>query len=95
MSADKTSRQRLVDLLTRGDFTIENMARSLDMPVQRVLDDLEHVRESVGDRFEMLPPECKGCGFVFGDRTRLDRPSRCPECRKERIDGPWFHVAPE
>jgi predicted Zn-ribbon and HTH transcriptional regulator len=93
--SEKTPRQRLAKLLTRGDFTVEQMARSLDAPVQRILDDLEHVRRSTGDRFEMLPPECKGCGFVFDDRTRLGRPSRCPECRQERIDGPWFHVEPE
>lgn len=89
---DKTDRERLRDLLPRGTFTLEQMADVLDEPVHAVVDDLRHVRESHADRFEMLPPECDACGFVYRDRRRVDRPSRCPECRGERISGPWFSM---
>lgn len=88
----KTRRERLQELLEKGEYTVEHLARFLDTPVRNVVDDLEHVKRSAGDRFEMIPPECEGCGFVFRDRTKVKRPSRCPKCRDERIDGPWFTV---
>jgi len=92
--ASKTRRERLEELLEKGEYTVEHLARFLDAPVRNVVDDLEHVRLSASDRFEMIPPECEGCGFVFDDRTKVRRPSRCPKCRDERIDGPWFTVRP-
>lgn len=91
---DQTPRERLMELLEKGEFDVEQLAEFTDRPVRDVLDDLEHVRRSAGDRFVVVPPECRACEFVFDDRDRLDRPSRCPSCREERVDGPWFHVEP-
>jgi predicted Zn-ribbon and HTH transcriptional regulator len=89
----KTRRERLEELLGKGSFTVEQLARFLDTPVRNVVDDLEHVRQSAGDDFYMRPPECEACGFVFNKRRKIKRPSRCPECREERIIGPWFGKA--
>ncbi len=91
----KTRRERLQELLEKGEFTVEQLARFIDAPVRDVVDDLEHVRKSAGDRFHMRPPECEGCGFVFHKRRKITRPSRCPECREERVIGPWFGIVPE
>lgn len=88
----KTRRERLAELLEKGEFTVEQLARFLDERVRDVVYDLDHVRQSAGGRFEMVPPECRGCGFVFRGRTKLKRPSRCPECKDERIDGPFFSI---
>ena len=91
----KTRRQRLLELLEKGEFDVEQLAEFLDEPVRTVVADLPHVKKSAGDRFEMIPPECVNCGFVFRGRDKLKRPSRCPKCRQERIDGPWFTVERE
>jgi predicted Zn-ribbon and HTH transcriptional regulator len=92
MSRNKTPRQQLKEQLPLGEFTVENLAGILDLPVKRVLDDLKHVRRSNPDSFDIRPARCRGCGFEFSDRDRLDRPSRCPECREQRVNGPWFSL---
>lgn len=88
----KTRRQRLMGLLERDAFDVEELAETLMLQVRTVLDDLEHVRHSAGDDFTIVPPECRNCGFVFRKRDKIKRPSRCPECKDERIDGPWFTI---
>lgn len=90
MTRENTPRQQLKQQLPQGEFTVEDLAGILDLPVKRVLDDLQHVRRSEPDEFQVVPACCSGCGFTFSDRDRLDRPSSCPDCRERRIDGPWF-----
>lgn len=90
MNRERTPRQQLKQQLPKGEFTVEELADLLDLPVKRVLDDLKHVRRSNEQQFRMIPCRCRGCGFEFSDRDRFDRPSRCPECPEQRIDGPWF-----
>lgn len=91
----KTRRQRLAELLEKGEFDVEQLASFMDEPVRNIVHDLGHVRKSAGNRFAMIPPECVACGFVFRKRDKIKRPSRCPECREERIDGPWFTIERE
>jgi predicted Zn-ribbon and HTH transcriptional regulator len=64
----------------------------MEMRVSEVLDDLEHVRKSLRRRFVFRPAFCSRCSFVFERRTKLGTPSRCPKCKNERLDGPWFRV---
>ncbi len=92
MTDQKTPRQQLKTILPNGEFTVEQLANLVDQSVKRILDDLDHVRQSEGDLFQMIPPRCRGCGFEFSERKRLDRPSSCPECNEERVDGPWFSL---
>ncbi|MFY4729161.1 hypothetical protein [Nitrospira sp. BLG_2] len=35
---------------------------------------------------------CLDCEFMFRDRTRLTRPSRCPHCRSEGISAPRYGI---
>ena len=39
----------------------------------------------------VAPPECLDCGFDGFDH-RANLPSRCPECRSERIAEPEFTI---
>jgi predicted Zn-ribbon and HTH transcriptional regulator len=88
----QTLRQRLAELLARQWYTVADLARDTDQPVSTVADHLPHVRQSHRDDFKIDPPRCRQCGFEFSDRDRLSRPSRCPECREERISAPRFHI---
>ena len=45
-------------------------------------------------RFVLEPAACSDCGFVFRDRTRFTKPSRCPTCRSEGITGPRYGIEP-
>jgi predicted Zn-ribbon and HTH transcriptional regulator len=62
---------------------------------RQVDEHLEHLRRTQQHRDEALvvePARCLACGFEFRARDRLARPSRCPECRSERIDPPRFRI---
>jgi hypothetical protein len=85
-------RERLIELLSLGRYSPKDLAKTVEMKVVDVLEDLEHVRKSVGKAFEVTPAACSSCDFVFEDRRKLSNPSRCPKCRAERIAGPWFHI---
>ena len=41
---------------------------------------------------EVEPAQCLSCGFTFEERGRFRRPSRCPQCRSERLQPPRFWV---
>lgn len=90
-----TRRQKLAQLLREGPRTVLDLSRVLGAPVKSVLDDLEHVRRGVkeGEEWTVEDAACAGCGFVFRGRKRLDRPSRCPECRSEDIREPAYAIA--
>ena len=32
------------------------------------------------------------CGYVFEDRRRLTRPSRCPACKRSSLQSPSFRI---
>ena len=92
---NQTRRQKLAGLLREGPRTARELSRVLGAPVKAVLNDLEHVRRGLkaGEEWAVEEPECLRCGFVFRERKRLDRPSRCPECRSEDLREPAYAIA--
>lgn len=90
-----TRRERIIELLELGKYTPKDLARLLEIKVVDVLDDLEHVRKSLGKRLDIVPAFCSACDYTFDNRKRLNTPSRCPECRAERVSGPWLTIEPE
>jgi len=92
-----TRRQHIVELLRKGPLTVLEMARETGAPVKLVVSDLEHVLKSLRGRERVIvePAECASCGFVFRGRTRVETPSRCPECRSEKIEEPRFGIEGE
>lgn len=71
--------------------TIVNTARSA------IFGHINHIAQSVDsasdERFLLAPPTCERCGFDQFDDP-LNNPSRCPECRSERISEPEFVIEP-
>lgn len=88
----KTRRESLIDALRGHWRSPRELARDQRIRVSEIAGELEHVRRTLGRRLEHRPAECTGCGFSFDERTRTSTPSRCPRCKRERIDGPWFRV---
>lgn len=97
-SLDVTIRQRLIQLLTRSFRSSRELAGLLAIPERQVEDHLSHVVRSIARdpdrRFVLRPSVCGDCGFVFRERTRLTRPSRCPRCRSEDIAAPQYGIEP-
>ena len=96
VSPERTIRQRMVELLTNTRLTTHQLAAMLGTPERQVEDHLAHVVKTVARdrscRFVLEPSGCLDCGFLFRDRTRLTRPSRCPQCRSEGISAPRYGI---
>ncbi|HSA63986.1 MAG TPA: hypothetical protein VLE25_04800 [Nitrospira sp.] len=94
----QTARQRMVDLLTGSRLSSYQLAQLLGLSERQVEDHLVHVVKTVARdrsrRFVLEPSDCQSCGFVFRDRTKLTRPSRCPRCRSESITAPRYGIEP-
>ncbi len=93
--ADRTTRQRVADALREEPATPSELAARFDLTPATAVDHVRHLARSLDAADEDLlvrPPACRDCGFDdFDDRANL--PSRCPECRSERVAEPAFRVA--
>jgi len=96
LSPNQTIRQRMIELLTNTRLTTYQLANMLGTPERQVEDHLAHVVKTVARdrarRFVHEPSGCLDCGFLFRDRRRLTRPSRCPHCRSEGISAPRYGI---
>ncbi len=85
-----------MDLLTVTPLSSRRLAEVIGIPERQVEDHLSHIVKSVARdrslRFMLEPSECQDCGFVFRDRSRLTRPSRCPHCHSETITEPRYGI---
>lgn len=92
----RTPRQRMIELLIGTRLATHQLAQMLGIPERQVEDHLEHVVKSIAhDKtrgFILEPSRCQDCEFVFRDRRRLTRPSRCPQCHSEDIAAPRYGI---
>jgi predicted Zn-ribbon and HTH transcriptional regulator len=81
--------------LLQGDFSSISLSKLLGIKEKDVLDNLPHVRKSLGKGYEIIsePARCLDCGFVFRKRERVSTPGRCPVCRSEAIAPPLFGIS--
>lgn len=93
---DRTPRQRILDLLVGRAMTARQLAAVIKISERQVEDHLVHIVKSVERdrlrRFVIEPSECLDCEFVFKDRSRVTRPSHCPQCRSENISLPRYGI---
>jgi transcriptional regulator len=96
-SSGLTVRQRITELLRSAELTsheISKQASVAERDVAEHLRHLEHTLSQSGERLRVLAPHCVKCGFVFGEREKHGRPSRCPKCKSERLSKARFCVVP-
>jgi predicted Zn-ribbon and HTH transcriptional regulator len=90
-----TIRQEIIRLLQHESMDLYQLAQTLGMAEKEVMTHLPHVAQSVsakGGHLKLQAALCRDCDFLFKERRRLSPPGRCPRCRKNRIDGPWYKV---
>lgn len=78
-----------------GAMTARALSQAARVSEREVASHLEHLTRSggaQGERVEVIPAECVGCGYVFRDRARLTAPGACPACRATRIQAPRFRL---
>ena len=91
---EATTRQRIVDALREEPATPRALSKRVGGPTSVVYDHARHVAKSLendDERLLVAPPECRECGFAGFDDP-LAAPSRCPECKCERITEPQLVV---
>ena len=87
-----TLRQTMIHLLEREELSAYDLAGALLLTPREVEEHLPHLGKSLKNRLKINPALCRHCGYVFRDRQRLDAPGRCPRCRQELVECPWFRV---
>jgi predicted Zn-ribbon and HTH transcriptional regulator len=96
MGEGGTIRQQIMQAITGAQRSARDLAHSLSIPERQVEDHLAHIAKTLAHdqegRFLLEPSMCQDCGFIFRGRTRLTRPSRCPECHSEAITPPRFAI---
>jgi len=95
MSETKTVRDRIRAALEQGPHTALQISGAVGIPQGEVAEHLRHLERSLEHEAQtlvVLPARCVPCGFVFEGRKRHARPSRCPQCRRERIEPPRFSI---
>jgi predicted Zn-ribbon and HTH transcriptional regulator len=90
-----TLRQAIAAALRRDRVSAHDLSRLVGIPEKAVAEHLTHLARSLaahGERLLVTPPECLACGYAFADRTRLTRPSRCPQCHGTHLAEPLFSI---
>lgn len=90
-----TVRSALRNVLREGPLTARELSARVGIGEKEVFGHLEHLARSLkhsGERLRVEPAQCLICAFVFKERTRLTKPSKCPVCRGQRLDPPRFVI---
>ena len=91
----ETVRASIAAALRRGALSARDISEQVRIAEREVADHLAHLERSAkaqGERLLIEPARCKACGFCFDARARHARPSRCPECKSERLGVPRFRI---
>jgi predicted Zn-ribbon and HTH transcriptional regulator len=91
----KTIRQQIIDLLMNEEMGVRDLSQALRIKEKEVLEHLPHIERTVktmNKKIVFTPSICLSCGYIFEDRKRFSRPSRCPRCKKTHIENPMFRI---
>jgi transcriptional regulator len=94
--AIQTIRQQIVTFLARDEQSALDISASLRIREKEVYDHLSHIKRSLASqqkRLNLRPAQCLECGYLFRDRKRLTKPSKCPRCKGTHIQDPKYRVA--
>ena len=88
-----TRRQQIIDIISKEEKTAQELANMFQTELKFILDDLQHIEKSVRPKkLRRKHAFCKSCGFVFEEKSRISKPSKCPKCRKEWIQAALFWI---
>ena len=90
-----TVRQALERALLEEALTLRELSQRVGVSEKQLGEHLEHLAKSLKSRGLRLlrePAHCLACGFLFRDRQRMTAPSRCPQCKSERVEPATFRL---
>lgn len=95
VESTSTERERIAEALRAAQLTAREISQRASVQERDVAEHLRHLEHSLvhsGERLHTSAPHCIKCAFEFKDRDRHSRPSRCPQCKSERISPPSFKI---
>jgi len=92
----QTIRQQIIAQLSCDEHSARDLSVALRIREKEVYDHLSHIRRSLASQKRRLlikAAQCLECQYVFRDRARLTKPSKCPRCKGTHIEDPKYSVA--
>ena len=88
-----TRRQQIIEILQQNKQAAQQLANYFQTTLKEILEDLEHIQKSIKPKkFKIAPSYCKSCNFVFRERSKVSKPSKCPRCKSEWIEAQMFFI---
>lgn len=90
-----TVRQQIIALLEEEDLNALDISQSLSIREKEVYEHLAHIKRSLAAQKKKLlisPYQCLACGYLFKERSRFNRPGRCPHCKGGHIRMATYHI---
>ena len=91
----ETTRQQIMALLIEREMSARELSQTIGIREKEVYEHLPHIARTVAVQKKKLiiqPAQCLACGYVFTERKRFTRPSRCPRCKKSHLDEPRYQI---
>ena len=91
----ETIRQQISSLLEDERLSAKDISVGTGISEKEVYQHLHHIQKTVSRKSKNLvitPAVCRKCGFVFAKRVRFKKPGKCPICRGESIEEPFFCI---
>lgn len=92
----RTIRQQMMALLAGAPLSAAQLAAACRIKEKEACEHLAHISRSLsaaGKKLQVYPSACRKCGYVFADRRRFTRPSRCPRCKSTYLEEPLFRIS--
>lgn len=88
-----TRREKIIEMLQQQKYTAQHMANFFETTLKEILEDLAHIGKSIKPKkLKTIPAYCKSCNFIFREREKVSKPSKCPKCRSEWIEAQMFWI---
>jgi len=88
-----TRRQEIINILEEQKQSAQHLANYFQTELKEILEDLEHIEISIKPKkLKTNPAYCKQCNFIFKERSKVSKPSRCPRCRSEWVEAQMFFI---
>lgn len=88
-----TRREQIIEILSKEEKSAQQIANDFQVDLPEILEDFKHIKYSIKPKkLTMKPSQCKKCGFVFEERSKVKKPSKCPKCKSEWIMAPQFKI---
>lgn len=88
-----TRRQQIIEVLQNNKQTTQQLANYFQCNLKDIIEDLEHIQKSIKPKkLKISPAYCRSCNFVFKERSKISKPSKCPRCKSEWIEAQMFWI---